>query len=123
MPWTKAPQALKDLFRESLPDEPGVEARQMFGYPAAFVRGNMFAGVFGDGVFARVPAELRAALEQEHNAKPFEPMAGRPMKDYLALPEAVIADEAALAQALAAAFHHTAGLPPKLKKPKAARKA
>jgi len=85
------------------------------------VNGNMFAGVFGDGVFARVPAELRAALEQEHNAKPFEPMAGRPMKDYLGLPDAVIADETALAEALRAAFLHTAALPPKTKAPRTAK--
>lgn len=119
MPWTKAPQALKDLFRESLPDAPGVEARQMFGYPVAFVNGNMFAGVFGDGIFARLPPDLRASLERDHAARPFEPMAGRPMKDYLAVPDAVVADETALAAALAAAFSHTAALPAKIKKPKA----
>ena len=123
MAWTKAPQALKELFAESLPDDPGVPARQMFGYPAAFVHGNMFAGVFGDGMFARLPPELRASLERDHAAKPFEPMAGRPMKDYLALPEAVIADEAALAGALSAAFRHTGALPPKVKKAKVRPKA
>jgi len=123
MAWTKAPQALMDLFTEQLPAEPGVQARKMFGYPAAFVNGNMFAGVFGDGVFARLPPDLRASLERDHGARPFEPMAGRPMKDYLGLPDAVIADEAALAAALQAAFRHTAALPAKVKTPKAGAKA
>jgi hypothetical protein len=38
------------------------------------------------------------------------------MKDYLAIPDAVIADEEALAAALMAAFMVTKNLPPKLKK-------
>jgi TfoX/Sxy family transcriptional regulator of competence genes len=116
MPWSKSPQVLMDLFAECLPDEPGIERRKMFGYPVAFVNGNMFAGLFGDGLFARVPPDLRARLERDHGAKPFEPMAGRPMKDYLAIPDAVIADEEALAAALMAAFMVTKNLPPKLKK-------
>lgn len=116
MAWTKSPQGLMDLFAESLPDHPGVQPRKMFGYPCAFVNGNMFAGLFGDGVFARVPPDLRAALERDHGARPFEPMAGRPMKDYLGLPDAVIADEGQFAAAISAAFRYTAGLPPKAAK-------
>jgi len=123
MAWSKAPQALMDLFTESLPDAPGVQPRKMFGYPAAFVNGNMFAGVFGDGVFARLPPALRADFERDHGAKPFEPMPGRPMKDYLGIPEAVIADEAAFAATLGAAWTHTASLPPKVKQPAKPRKS
>jgi TfoX/Sxy family transcriptional regulator of competence genes len=122
MAWTKAPQALMDLFVESLPDAPGLTSRKMFGYPAAFVHGNMMAGVFGDGVFARLPADLRAHLERDHAARPFEPMAGKPMKDYLGLPEAIVADEGRLAEVLAAAYRATAALPPKAEKPKPARR-
>ena len=118
MAWTKAPQGLMALFTESLPNAPTVQARKMFGYPAAFVNGNMFAGVFGDGMFARVPPDLRAALVRDHGARPFEPMPGRPMKDYLGVPEAVIADKEALAETLAAAFRHTASMPPKARPPK-----
>ena len=121
MTWTKAPQALKDLFSECLPGVDGVERRTMFGYPAAFVNGNMFAGVFGDGIFARLPPSLRATFERDHAAKPFEPMAGRPMEDYLALPDAVVANEAALSAALSAAFIHTAAFPAKIKKPPKAK--
>ena len=41
MAWKKAPAALIDLFGASLPDDPRIERRQMFGYPAAFVNGNL----------------------------------------------------------------------------------
>jgi TfoX/Sxy family transcriptional regulator of competence genes len=121
MAWTKAPQGLMDLFVESLPDAPGVTGRKMFGYPAAFVNGNMMAGVFGDGVFARLPPSLRAELERDFAARPFEPMAGKPMKDYLGLPDEILADEPRLAEVLAAAYRATAALPRKAAKPKGAK--
>ena len=41
--WTKAPDALVALFGDAIKGLPGVEARKMFGYPAAFVNGNMFS--------------------------------------------------------------------------------
>jgi TfoX/Sxy family transcriptional regulator of competence genes len=123
MAWTKASQALIDLFAESLPNAPGVEPRKMFGYPAAFVNGNMFAGVFQDAVFARLPADRWQSLERDHGARAFEPMRGRPMKDYLQLPDDIVSNESELADALMAAWRHTASLPPKIKKPKAAKAA
>jgi TfoX/Sxy family transcriptional regulator of competence genes len=113
MAWQKAPQGLIDLFTESLPRDARVDLRKMFGYPCAFVNGNMAAGLFGDGLFLRLSPEDRAAL----GAQPFEPMPGRPMKDYSALPDDVIADEERLAQLLARAIEITASLPPKVKKP------
>jgi hypothetical protein len=117
MTWTKAPQALIELFTESLPDDASIQRRRMFGYPVAFVNGNMFAGLFGDSVFARMPPERWDALEREHGANAFEPRPGRISRRYLGLPDAIVADEGALADALAAAFVFTAGLPAKVKKP------
>ena len=68
MAWSKPPQALIELFSESLPDDPGVEPRKVFGLPSAFVNGVMFAGVFQDSVFARLPPDLWATLEREMGA-------------------------------------------------------
>jgi TfoX/Sxy family transcriptional regulator of competence genes len=118
MPWSKPPQALVELFTESLPDDPGVQRRKMFGLPSAFVNGVMFAGVFQDSMFARLPLELAATLERDYGATAFEPMPSRPMKAYLVLPDDILADEDELAAALSAAFLHTAALPPKVSKPK-----
>jgi hypothetical protein len=118
MAWTKSPQGLIDLFSVSLPDAPGLERRKMFGYPAAFVNGNMFAGLFQDVAFARLPPGLQAELEREHGAHHFEPMPGRPMRAYTALPDEVVEDEARFAQLLQAACSFASGLPPKVKKPR-----
>ena len=117
MAWTKSPQGLVDLFGVSLPDAPGLERRKMFGHPAAFVNGNMFAGLFQDVAFARLPPSLQAELEREHGARHFEPMPGRPMRAYTALPDEAIEDEERFGQLLSAAFAFASALPPKAKKP------
>jgi TfoX/Sxy family transcriptional regulator of competence genes len=119
MEWIKSPQGLIDLFAECLPDDPRIERRKMFGYPAAFVHGNMCAGLFGERMFARLSDQDRAALPG--GGSDFEPMPGRPMKAYAVIPDDVVADEAALAEVLARSAAFTAALPPK-EKNKPARK-
>ncbi len=42
MAWIKAPPEMIELFAASLPLDPATERRTMFGYPCAFVNGNMF---------------------------------------------------------------------------------
>jgi TfoX/Sxy family transcriptional regulator of competence genes len=118
MAWTKSPQGLMELFTECLPDDPRIERRKMFGYPVAFVHGNMCAGLFGDRVFARLSEADKAALPGGGDY--FEPMPGRPMKAYAVIPDEVVADETELAEVLAKAVAHTAALPAKVRK--AARK-
>ena len=114
----KAPQALIDAFDAALPDDPRAVRKVMFGYPAAFVGGNMFAGVFAASVFVRLPEGERGELP---GARPLEPMPGRPMKDYVVLPDAVVADAGALRRWVARGFEHGARLAPKETKPKKAR--
>ena len=45
MAWKKSPPAPVDTFTRVVPADPSIARRQMFGYPAAFVNGNMFAGL------------------------------------------------------------------------------
>jgi len=123
MAWTKAPQSLIDLFDACLPDGPGLERRRMFGYPCAFVNGNMCCGLLQDIAFARLPPGLRAELDAEFGVRHFEPMPGRPMKAYFVMPEEVLEDEERFTQVLAAAYAFTSALPPKEKKPRKPRKA
>ena len=56
MPWRKSPQELVDLFESVLPGPPAV-ACQMFGYPAGFVNGNLFMGLFQAEMFLRLPPQ------------------------------------------------------------------
>ena len=62
----------------------------MFGYPSAFVNGNMFAGTFQDSIIVRLAETDRAALLRLKGAAPFEPM-GHPMKEYIVVPAGMVA--------------------------------
>jgi len=116
MAWMKAPRGLVDLFDECLPDDPRVERRQMFAYPAAFVNGSLFAGLFQDRMFARLSPSDRDALDKAHGAVDFEPMPGRKMRAYTVVPDEILIDEEILADLLMKALAFATTLPPKEKK-------
>ena len=78
------PQA-KEAFEALMPRDPRVSVRPMFGNIAAFVNGNMFAGIFGNDLFVRLPGDGRAELMAEGGTE-FQPMPGRSMKEYVSLP-------------------------------------
>jgi TfoX/Sxy family transcriptional regulator of competence genes len=75
----------KVAFRAVLPDDPAVTVRPMFGNIAAFVNGNMFAGLFGEDLFVRLQDAERTAVIAQGGAE-FAPMPGRGMKDYVTVP-------------------------------------
>ena len=97
----------------------------MFGYPAAFVNGNMATGLHQADWMVRLGEPERAALVAK-GGHPFEPMPGRPMREYVVLPKAVLGERRALAQWVKRGVDYTASLPPKQQagkaKPRAARK-
>jgi TfoX/Sxy family transcriptional regulator of competence genes len=122
MAWRKSPDALIDRFYAALPDAPEVERRKMFGYPCAFVNGNMFAGLHQEDMILRLPDADRAALAAMPGGGAFEPMPGRPMKEYVKVPPALVEDRRALSDWTARAHAHIAAMPPKVKKPRKAKK-
>jgi hypothetical protein len=52
--WRKSPDDLIALFHAALPDDPRIERRKMFGYPCAFVGGNLFTGLHQENVIVRL---------------------------------------------------------------------
>ena len=110
----KSPEALVATFDEVMPGPPATK-RKMFGFPAGFVNGNMFMGLFEDNMILRLPAELREELIQRHGAKPFAPMPGRVSKEYVALPESMIRDSQRLSSWVAKALVYGESLQPKTK--------
>src|SRR5262245_45706790 len=106
------PADVTKAFDAALPDDPRLERRKMFGFPAGFVGGKMFAGTFGESVVVKLPeAERARALEQ--GASSFEPMPGRVMREYVVVPPPALADGAALRGWVQRAFDYVAALPPK----------
>ncbi len=78
------------LFNTLLPTDERVVIRPMFGHTAAFVAGHLFAGTFGTHIFVRLDESSRSELLTVAGAKPFEPMKGRPMREYVQLPESML---------------------------------
>lgn len=116
--WRKSPPSLIALFDAVLPDDPRVERRKMFGYPCAFVNGNMFTGLHQEDLIVRLDETDRAQAREEVGAETFEPMAGRPMREYVALPGDVLEDEATVAAWVQRALDFAGALPVKEKKPR-----
>ena len=85
--WRKSPDDLIALFHAALPDDPRIERRKMFGYPCAFVAGNLFTGLHQENVIVRLAERDRVAAIGKQGARLFEPMSGRPMREYIVLPE------------------------------------
>ncbi len=114
MAWKKSSAALVETFDAVVPGAPA-ERRLMFGFPAAFVNGHMFMSLFEEQLVLRLDEGPRQALLASGGA-PFEPMKGRPMKEYVVAPPKLVADRAALAKWAGKAFAYGQSLPPKAKK-------
>ena len=118
MDWEKPSAELSRILDEAAQPFPAIERRKMFGCPAFYINGNMFAGVYGQQLFLRLPPEARASLASELAAKPFEPIAGRPMKEYVAMPKAVWADQQALDDWMRQSVEFVSSMPAKQPKPR-----
>lgn len=89
-------EGLGERIRSLLSDVEGVTERQMFGGLAFMVRGNMACGVIDDQLMARVgPDAYDDALANAH-ASPMD-FTGRPLKGYVYIDPAGIAEDDALA--------------------------
>lgn len=110
--FTKSPPALVERFGAVLDGYPAAQRKPMFGYPAAFVGGNMATGLFADRWVVRLPdTEIADALAA--GAEPFEPMPGRPMKAFVVIPAADVDDDAAVRRWVERGIAHAGNLPAK----------
>ena len=111
--WQRSPPELVAAFAELVARRPELAPRKMFGYPAAFVGGHLTTALHEERWIVRLPAESRSELLAMPGSGPFEPMPGRPMKEYVVLPAAMVADPAALDAWVDRAIAHVRTLPPK----------
>jgi TfoX/Sxy family transcriptional regulator of competence genes len=117
MEWTKSPPALIEAFDAALPEDPRVERRQMFGYPCAFVNGQMFTGLHQEHLIVRLDDRGRGELLAVPGAEPFQPMPGRFMREYVVMPPRIIASAVQLREWLERAFGFALTLPAKGRSP------
>ena len=120
--FTKAPDSMVALFDSATSKLTGIETRRMFSYPAAFVNGNMFSSLFQSNMILKLSEADRAACAREFGAKPFAPMPGRAMGQYIVVPEAILQSPSLLDAWLRKSYGYAAALPPKRAAKKAATK-
>src|SRR4051812_48144948 len=81
----KSTDEAKQEFRGLVPADERVTVRPMFGSVAAFVGGNMFMGLVKDELYVRLDESQRAELATL-GGRALEVMPGRPMKEYVTIP-------------------------------------
>jgi hypothetical protein len=110
--FTKSSPQIIERFAAVMDRYPDVERRKMFGYPAAFIGGNMATGLFAEHWVVRLSdVELAGAVAA--GAAPFEVMPGRPMKGFVVIPPAVVADDDAIGAWVEKGIAHAGAMPPK----------
>ena len=117
MAWKKSSEGLKAIFNTVLPHDPRVVRRQMFGYPSAFVNGHLFTGLHEELMVVRLDAVERNELLGVEGARIFEPVAGRPMREYVVVPPSILGDQPTLRRWTTRALSYVATLPPKGARP------
>ena len=118
MKWKKVSPEMCDILDDALKAF-ACEKRRMFGTPAYFVNNNMFAGAWQDVIILRLsPADRDEIRKVSDEVVAFEPMEGRPMKEYVAVPEPFASDRREFMKWVERSYAFARSLPPKVKKEK-----
>jgi len=89
MEWKKAPEELVTFLAQKMKNIK-CEYKKMFGYPAYFINGNMFAGIHGEKLLLRLSeSDVKEILSAQLNVTCFEPVQGKPMTGYVVLPKLI----------------------------------
>ena len=113
MAWKKSSPEMVAFFARAVPDDPRVTRRPMFGYPAAFANGNMFISLFREDFVLRLSASDHSRFVARYGERPFAPMAGRTMRNYVRAPQALLDDEAERSAWIGRALANALTLPEK----------
>ncbi len=90
----KAPAELVARFDELTSLAGDADRKQMFGYPACVLHGNMFMALHQDSLILRLADADRAEFLSRYDSGLFEPMPGRPMQQYVVVPPTLVYDDA-----------------------------
>jgi TfoX/Sxy family transcriptional regulator of competence genes len=122
MGWKKAPDKLVAFLAATLQDV-ACEPRKMFGYPVYFINNNLFIGAHQDDLFLRLATEDRDEVHAKYDTiKPFEPVPGRMMKEYVVIPPDLYTNPAIFQELLTKSIRYVASLPRKEKKKAASKR-
>ncbi len=83
MPEPNVESGRKAILDSLLLNMPSVVEGKMFGYPAYYVNGKLFACIYGEGVGVKVPEEVANKLLSEQHVVPFQPLGKPKMKEWI----------------------------------------
>lgn len=87
----------KEVIDAILLSMPGVSPGKMFGYPAYYVNGKMFACLYENGIGLKVPEDLANDLVGKEGFTPFVPLGRKRMREWIQIdrdrPEEYIKDQ------------------------------
>ena len=75
-----------DAIADELAAEGGAAASSMFGMPTLKINGKAFAGLREDTMTFKLTGEAHSEALALPGAAPFDPMGGRPMKEWVQVP-------------------------------------
>lgn len=75
-------EKIKPILDSLLLDISIVEPGKMYGYPAYYVKGKLFASLYNDGVCLKIPEKKVKELLKKEEYHLFEPM-GRKMREWI----------------------------------------
>lgn len=116
MKWVKSPPELVGFFESLTAAFPAAQKKKMFGYPCIFMNGNLTAGLFQDRMMLRLAEADRDLFLRQSGTRVFEPMPGRPMKEYVEASPALLRDARKLGEWLERSVRYAQSLRPKVKK-------
>ncbi|AZP15242.1 TfoX/Sxy family protein [Streptomyces aquilus] len=105
-------EGLAERIRERLGADPAVTERRMFGGVAFLYDGNMAVGVTGDDLMVRVGPHATDIALARPGTRVFD-MTGRPMRGWVVVDGAAVAEDDALGAWLDEGRAFAASLPPK----------
>ena len=114
----KSSPALLQAFAQAMDGLPMAQTKTVFGSPAAFANGHMFAGIQNESFFLRLPDTERESFMHTVSAQRWEPIAGRPMREYVVVPAPLIESPDQLSAWLVKSVAYAQSLPPKAAKKK-----
>ena len=86
----ESPPELVTRFGELAALAGGGGRREIFGYPSCVIHGNMFMGLYEDSLILRLAEPDKAEFLGRYGGELFEPLPGRSMKEYVAVPPAPV---------------------------------
>lgn len=82
----------KEVLDSLLLNMPEVMEGKMFGYPAYYINGKLFACIYGEGVGLKVPEEVANKLLSEEHIVPFQPLGKPKMREWIQINRSCSAD-------------------------------